>query len=86
MTTAIKYIILILIQLQYLVIPITSHISQMLLNISLAAQVIYKLFFLPRLSNMAHNLTIVWLIFSTGKGLRKNKELFTNKKQIPSLN
>ena len=45
MTTAIKYIILILIQLQYLVIPITSHISQMLLNISLAAQVIYKLFF-----------------------------------------
>ena len=60
MTTAIKYIILNLIQLQYLVIPITSHISQMLLNISLAAQVIYKLFFLPRLSNMAHNLTIVW--------------------------
>ena len=61
MTTAIKYIILILIQLQYLVIPITSHISQMLLSISLAAQVIYKLFFfLPRLSNMAHNLTIVW--------------------------
>ena len=45
MTTAIKYIILNLIQLQYLVIPITSHISQMLLNISLAAQVIYKLFF-----------------------------------------
>ena len=45
MTTAIKYIILILIQLQYLVIPITSHISQMLLSISLAAQVIYKLFF-----------------------------------------
>ena len=45
MTTAIKYIILILIQLQYLVIPITSHISQMLLNIPLAAQVIYKLFF-----------------------------------------
>ena len=45
MTTAIKYIILILIQLQYLVIPVTSHISQMLLNISLAAQVIYKLFF-----------------------------------------
>ena len=59
----------------------------MSLNISLAAEVIYKLLFFPRLSNMVHNLTVVWLIFSTGKGFRKiNQELFTNKKQIPSLN
>ena len=59
----------------------------MSLNISLAAEVIYILLFFPRLSNMAHNLTVVWLIFSTDKGLRKNnQELFTNKKQIPSLN
>ena len=61
MTTAIKYIILILIQLQYLVIPDhISHLTNVVKHIIGSSSHLQIVFFLPRLSNMAHNLTIVW--------------------------